>query len=171
MLKLFSKQQAKMQTKGQQTIRVAIPKGMKPGQKMKVQVPGESPRTATIPPRRKWVYLKAGQAKPAFDVKFLPIPSGSTMAENLSNLSPDQLRRQAQATKSMPPDQFRRMYPQFANMNDAQILETANPMEMMASSNTAMIKTPADKMKNMNPEELQKLKSQLASGGKGAPVA
>jgi len=50
-----------------QTIRIGIPKGMKSGQKIKVQVPGGSSRTETIPPRHKWVYLNTGQ--PAFDIQ------------------------------------------------------------------------------------------------------
>lgn len=81
----------------------------------------------------------------------------------LANMSPEQLRQQAQMMKSMPPDTIRSMNPQLAHMTDAQIQQAATQMEMMAS-NPELMKMANEQMKNMSPEQMQ----EMMKGGAGA---
>ena len=83
------------------------------------------------------------------------------------NLTPDQMRQQAQMLRTMPPSQIRRMNPQMAGFSDAQIQMAANQMEMMAN-NPAMLQQMKDQVKNMSPEELEQVRQQAAKGGAGA---
>eukprot|EP00545_Synedropsis_sp_CCMP1620_P002751 CAMPEP_0119003800 /NCGR_PEP_ID=MMETSP1176-20130426/773_1 /TAXON_ID=265551 /ORGANISM="Synedropsis recta cf, Strain CCMP1620" /LENGTH=490 /DNA_ID=CAMNT_0006955431 /DNA_START=19 /DNA_END=1491 /DNA_ORIENTATION=+ len=92
-----------------------------------------------------------------------------SQADQLTQLSPDQLRQQARMMRSMPPDQIRRMNPQLAGMSDAQIHAAAAQMEQMAD-NPEMVKMAANQVKNMSPAELQRVQAdqQRAAGGGGA---
>jgi hypothetical protein len=85
-------------------------------------------------------------------------------AEQLQNMSPEQLRQQARMMKSMDPSQLRRMNPQLANMTDEQIRQAAVQMEMMAN-NPSMMKMAAEQMKNMSPDQVQQMQAQVQSGG------
>ena len=84
-------------------------------------------------------------------------------AEQLSNMSPDQLRQQARMMRTMDPSMIRRMNPQLANMTDFQLRQAADQMEMMAN-NPSMMKMASEKMKNMDPSELRKMQEAIASG-------
>eukprot|EP00536_Pseudo-nitzschia_multiseries_P009830 jgi/Psemu1/306854/fgenesh1_kg.286_\ len=66
-------------------------------------------------------------------------------AEQLSNMSPDQLRQQARMMRTMDPNVVRRMNPQLANMSDSQIKMAADRMDMMAN-NPSMMKMAAEQM-------------------------
>mmetsp|Transcript_941 Transcript_941/g.2406 ORF Transcript_941/g.2406 Transcript_941/m.2406 type:complete len:504 (+) Transcript_941:100-1611(+) len=85
-------------------------------------------------------------------------------AEQLSNMSPDQLRQQARMMRTMDPNVVRRMNPQLANMSDAQLKMAADRMDMMAN-NPSMMKMAAEQMKNMDPAQLQKMQAQVTGGG------
>lgn len=88
----------------------------------------------------------------------------SQAAQQLGNMSPDQLRQQARMMKSMDPAAVRRMNPQLANMTDSQIKMAADRMEMMAN-NPSMMKMAMDQMKNMDPAQLQKMQAQMTGSG------
>jgi hypothetical protein len=90
-------------------------------------------------------------------------------SDQLSSMSPEQLRQQALMMRSMDPDTIRRTNPQLAHMSNAEIQQAATQMEMMAN-NPQMMKTAADKMKNMSPEELQRMQAQMG-GAAAAPAA
>lgn len=85
-------------------------------------------------------------------------------ANQLENMSPDQLRQQAMAMKSMDPNTLRRMNPQFANMSDAQLRMAADQMLMMAN-NPDMLKQASSQIKNMSPDEVQRMQNQVANNG------
>jgi len=89
--------------------------------------------------------------------------SHSHPTEELSNMSPDQLRQQARVMKTMDPSTVRRMNPQLANMTDSQLKMAADQMEMMAN-NPSMMKMAAEQMKNMDPTQLQKMQAKMAGG-------
>ena len=75
-------------------------------------------------------------------------------ADQISQMSPDQLRMQARMMRSMPPDQIRRAHPQLRHMTDAQIQMAATQMEQMAE-NPELVRMAAEQVKNMSPEEYQ----------------
>ncbi|VEU34311.1 unnamed protein product [Pseudo-nitzschia multistriata] len=74
----------------------------------------------------------------------------SQAADQLSKMSPDQLRQQAKMMRTMDPDVVRRMNPQLANASDEQLRMAADRMEMMAN-NPEMIKMAAAQMRGMGP--------------------
>lgn len=84
--------------------------------------------------------------------------------EQMSNMSPEQLRTQAQMMKSMTPDQLRAMNPAMANWSDAQVQQSISQMELMAS-NPQMVQSMMDQVKGMDPEQLRKIQ-EMAAGGK-----
>lgn len=93
----------------------------------------------------------------ANDNKFI-----STIAsEQVSNVSPAQLRQQARMMKTMDPSTIRRMDPKLANMTDSQIKMAADQMEMMAN-NPSLMKTAVQQMKNMDPAQLQMLQGKMS---------
>jgi hypothetical protein len=98
---------------------------------------------------------------------------GAQAAEQLSKMSPDQLRQQAQMMRSMPPSTIRSMNPQFAQMTDAQIAQVADQLEMMAN-NPQLMEMATNQMKNMDPAELERMQAQARSGtmpmGPGGPA-
>jgi len=59
--------------------------------------------------------------------------------------------------RSMPPSQIRKMNPGMANFSDAQIQMSANQLETMAD-NPHMMKSMVDQMRNLPPEEMEKVK-------------
>ena len=87
----------------------------------------------------------------------------SQAADQLANMSPEQLRQQARMMRSMDPASIRRMNPQLAHMTDQQIKMAADQMEMMAN-NPQMVKMASEKMKNMSPEEHQQMQNMAANG-------
>ena len=84
-------------------------------------------------------------------------------ADQLSKMSPDQLRQQAQMMRSTPPSTLRRMNPQFARMSDAQIRQAADQMQMMAD-NPQMMEMMTNQVKNMDPAELERIQKQARNG-------
>ena len=91
-------------------------------------------------------------------------------AEQLSNMSPEQLMQQAQMMRSMDFATLRRMNPQMANMSDAQINMAIQQLEMMAM-NPSMVQQAADQMKNMSNEEFERQKQQVMGGSGGSSGA
>jgi hypothetical protein len=93
----------------------------------------------------------------------------SAAANQLANMSPDQLRQQARAMRSMDPNTLRRMNPQFANLTNDQIIMAANQMEMMAN-NPHMMKAAADQVKNMQPQELERMQKEMVNDNIDASI-
>lgn len=97
-------------------------------------------------------------------------PSPDNAAQQMANMTPDQMRQQAAMMKSMDPATIRSMNPQMSQMTDEQIKMAAQQMEMMAS-NPEMMQQVTDQLKGMSPEdvkELQNLQKELGAGGDGA---
>lgn len=92
-----------------------------------------------------------------------------SQADQFASMSPDQLMQQAQALRTMPASQIRRMNPAMANFSDAQIAMAAQQMEMMAS-NPSMMKQAAEQMKSMDQGDLERAAAGAygANGGTGA---
>eukprot|EP00586_Coscinodiscus_wailesii_P022784 CAMPEP_0172497216 /NCGR_PEP_ID=MMETSP1066-20121228/96734_1 /TAXON_ID=671091 /ORGANISM="Coscinodiscus wailesii, Strain CCMP2513" /LENGTH=485 /DNA_ID=CAMNT_0013269855 /DNA_START=55 /DNA_END=1509 /DNA_ORIENTATION=+ len=84
----------------------------------------------------------------------------TAVADQLSSMSPEQLRQQAQMMRSMDPSTLRVMNPQMAHLSDAQIKSAADQMEMM-SNNPAMMKMAVDQVKNMSHEDLDGARSRF----------
>jgi hypothetical protein len=114
----------------------------------------------------EWL-AKARDLKPPFSVPTVTSSQASQAADQLGNMSPDQLRQQAATMRSMDPDTLRRTNPQLAHMTNEQIQMAANQMEMMAS-NPQMMKMASEKMKNMSPEEIQRMQR---TGQSSSPAA
>jgi hypothetical protein len=95
-------------------------------------------------------------------------PNAQQGANMMANMTPEQLRKQAEMMKSMPPDQIRRMNPQLAHMSDAQIQMAANQFQMMAD-NPDMMKMAMDQMKNMSPDEVAKMQQQAGNNPENPP--
>ena len=89
-----------------------------------------------------------------------------SQADQFANMTPAQLMQQAQALRTMPAAQIRRMNPSMATFSDAQIAMAAQQMEMMAS-NPGMMKQAAEQMKSMDQSDLEK----VAAGAYGAGAA
>ena len=88
-------------------------------------------------------------------------------ANQLKNISPDQLKQQAQMMRSMDPSMIRRMNPQMANFTDAQIQMAATQMEQMAN-NPQMVQGMVNQMSNMDDSQLDNMGDQFGAGGAGA---
>jgi hypothetical protein len=82
-----------------------------------------------------------------------------TRANQMADMSPDQIRQQARMMKTVPPAQLRRMNPQLRNMTDEQIRQAAEQMEMMAD-NPQMLQQMVNQTQNMSPEELHRATTQ-----------
>eukprot|EP00584_Thalassiosira_punctigera_P006187 CAMPEP_0172526178 /NCGR_PEP_ID=MMETSP1067-20121228/1141_1 /TAXON_ID=265564 ORGANISM="Thalassiosira punctigera, Strain Tpunct2005C2" /NCGR_SAMPLE_ID=MMETSP1067 /ASSEMBLY_ACC=CAM_ASM_000444 /LENGTH=553 /DNA_ID=CAMNT_0013309627 /DNA_START=19 /DNA_END=1680 /DNA_ORIENTATION=+ len=101
-----------------------------------------------------------------------PVPSMANVSKShfqqatqqMSNMSPDQLREQARMLKSTPLETLRRTNPQMANMSDAQIRMSITQLEQMAE-NPDMVKMAADQMKNMTDEQYESMKRMVGGGG------
>lgn len=91
--------------------------------------------------------------------------------DQFENMTPQQLRQQAQMMRSMPPSQLRTMDPQLAGMTDSQIQQAASQLEMMAS-NPQMMHRMREQMKNMTPQQRQQYEQMMgrngAAGGRAA---
>jgi hypothetical protein len=83
--------------------------------------------------------------------------------QSMANMSPDQLRQQATMMKSMPKDTLRSMNPLMAKWSDAQIEMAIRQMETMAE-NPDISKRMMDQMKDMDPQELEKLRNMAQNG-------
>lgn len=114
--------------------------------------------------------LANAKAKAGADDSGSATASHSQAADQLGNMSPDQLRQQAQMMKTMDPSTLRKMNPQFANMSDSQLKMAADRMEMMAN-NPSMMKAAAEQMKKMDPAQLQKMQAQMGGSGGASPGA
>lgn len=88
----------------------------------------------------------------------------ATGMQNMANMTPDQLRQQAAMMKSMSKETLRSMNPLMANWPDSQIDMAINQMETMAN-NPEMTQKMVDQMKNMKPEEIEKLQKMAQTGG------
>lgn len=88
-------------------------------------------------------------------------------ASQVANMSPEQIRSQAQMMRSMDSATIRRMNPAMANFTDAQIKMAADQMEAMAN-NPDMFKGMVDQMKNMSGSDLDQVR-RMQNGG-GAPA-
>ena len=88
----------------------------------------------------------------------------TSQAQQLSSLSPAQMRQQAQMMRSMPPNQLRRMNPAMAHMTDAQIQMAIMQMEQMAQ-NPANVQNMVNSMNNMTEEQLEQIHQATAGGG------
>jgi len=86
--------------------------------------------------------------------------SKEQISNSLDNMTPEQMRSQAQMLRSMPPNQIRRMNPQMANLSDAQIQMAAHQMEMMAN-NPNMLNQMKTQLNQMTPEQLQQAQQQV----------
>lgn len=93
--------------------------------------------------------------------------AGGGSMQNMADMSPEQLRQQAQMMKSMDKNTLRSMNPAMAKWSDAQIEMAIQQMETMAE-NPDMMKQISEQMKNMKPEEIEKMREMAASGGFGA---
>lgn len=82
-----------------------------------------------------------------------------SQADQISQMSPDQLRLQARMMRTMAPDQIRKAHPQLRHMTDAQIQMAATQMEQMAD-NPELVRMAAEQVKNMSPEEYQRAQQQ-----------
>ena len=76
----------------------------------------------------------------------------------MSNMTPEQLKQQANMMKSMDPTILRQMNPQLAHMSDEQIKSATSQIEMMAD-NPGMMKMAMDAMKSMSPEQVEAMKN------------
>jgi len=94
---------------------------------------------------------------------------GGGAQQNMANMSPAQLKQQAEMMKSMDPDTLRSMNPAMANWSDAQIKMAINQMETMAN-NPDMMKQVSEQMKGMKPEEIEKMR-EMVEGGFGGETA
>jgi hypothetical protein len=109
--------------------------------------------------------LAHGKAGTPTTARATPFVNPSKAANQLSNMSPDELRSQARMMRSMDPDSVRRMNPQLQHMSNEQLQQAANQMEMMAS-NPDMMKMASEQIKNMSPEEMQRMQTQMKDGSK-----
>lgn len=90
-------------------------------------------------------------------------------SKQMANMTPEQLKQQAAMMKSMEPDTLRAMNPHFASMSDAQIRQAADQFEMMAS-NPEMLRMAMDSIKDLSPEEAEKLQKEgMTSMNSAAP--
>ena len=80
-------------------------------------------------------------------------------ADQISGMSPDQLRRQARMMRTLPADQIRKSHPQLRHMTDAEIQDAATQMEQMAE-NPELVRMAAEQVKNMSPEEYERAQQQ-----------
>lgn len=88
--------------------------------------------------------------------------SAGNEVPSMENMTPEQLQMQADAMKLMDKDTIRSMNPQMAHLSDAQIDMAISQMETMAK-NPQMIQNLKEQMKNMKPEDIEKIKK-MASG-------
>lgn len=113
-----------------------------------------------LDPEQAFEYLAHANAKAAIEkAKEAELAANAskmkTRANQMADMTPDQLRQQARMMKSVPPAQLRSMNPQLRNMSDEQIRQAAEQMEMMAD-NPQMLHQAVNQAKNMSPEELQR---------------
>jgi hypothetical protein len=90
-------------------------------------------------------------------------------ARMMASMTPEQMKQQAEALRTMDPTVVRQMNPQLAHMTDDQIKQAATQFEMMAS-NPGMMKMAMQQMKNMTPEQLEAVQNGTAASG-GMPQA
>jgi hypothetical protein len=83
--------------------------------------------------------------------------------QNMANMSPEQLQQQATMMKSMSKDALRSMNPLMASWPDSQIDMAIAQMENMAN-NPEMSKRMMDQMKNMKPEDIEKIQKMAQNG-------
>lgn len=89
-------------------------------------------------------------------------------AEKMSQMTPDDLRKQAATMKAMGPAALRAMNPQMARMTDAQINMAISQMEAVAN-NPTQLKMARDQMRNMSESELKQAVDQSPLTGSQPP--
>mmetsp|Transcript_12006 Transcript_12006/g.29544 ORF Transcript_12006/g.29544 Transcript_12006/m.29544 type:complete len:653 (-) Transcript_12006:322-2280(-) len=96
--------------------------------------------------------------KPKIDLKMAQ--------EQISSMSPEQMRMQAQMMRSMSPSVIRQMNPMMANFSDEQIKMAADNMERMANNPEqakAQMRMASEMMKSMDSDQLHKLAEMQSS--------
>lgn len=119
---------------------------------------------ASSPEEVAELLYKATEPKPKRAAGAGAAVNPSQAADQLGNMSPEQLLQQARMMRTMPPSTIRKMNPQLANMSDEQIKMAADQMEMMAN-NPQMVKMASEQMKNMSPEDVQRMQNQMNNNG------
>ena len=79
-------------------------------------------------------------------------------ANQLDNMTPEQLKQQAEVMRRMTPQQIRQMNPQLAGLTDDQIEQSVHQMEQMAN-NPAMFEMAKNQMKGMSPDSIANMKA------------
>lgn len=77
--------------------------------------------------------------------------------QQMSDMSPEQLRAQADFMKSKTPSEIRALNPAMASMSDAQIKQATSQLEMMAA-NPELAKQAAEQMKGMSAQDMEELR-------------
>lgn len=129
---------------------------------------GQMPRATPATPSTNNHAAAAAAAPPS--VNNISQSQFQQATQQMSSMSPDQLKSQAAMLKSMPLDALRRSNPQMANMSDAQIRMSITQLEQMAE-NPDMVKMAADQMKNMTKEQYDGLRDMMGGGGSGPSAA
>ena len=88
--------------------------------------------------------------------------------DQLTSMSPEQLKQQAAMLRSMPYSTLRATNPQMANMTDSQIEQSIKQLEQMAA-NPEMVKMAAEQMKNMREEDFESMKNMMGGAFGSAP--
>ena len=88
--------------------------------------------------------------------------------DQLTSMSPEQLKQQAAMLRSMPYSTLRATNPQMANMTDSQIEQSIAQLEQMAA-NPEMVKMAAEQMKNMREEDFERMKNMMGGAFGSAP--
>eukprot|EP01083_Nonionella_stella_P064749 169045_1 len=83
--------------------------------------------------------------------------------QNIMDMSPEQLKQQAEMMKSMDPAMLKRMNPAMANWSDSQIQMAITQMETLAN-NPSMMKTMKEQMDGMDPEQIENMRKMAAKG-------
>jgi hypothetical protein len=108
--------------------------------------------------------LKAAKTPPASSAQSNEEKASvNPQLDQFSNMSPEQFRYQAACIRKNP-GAYRASQPALSGMTDAQILETASQMEMMAS-NPSAFQAMKEQVKNLPPEQMERLRQ--AGGGLG----
>lgn len=109
---------------------------------------------------------KPAPATPSSQPRAPPSSSGTASKEArfqqasnmMANMTPEQLKQQAEMMRTTDPDTLRIMNPQLAHMTNEQIKMAASQFEMM-SSNPELMKMAMDQMKNLTPEQMEDMKN------------
>ncbi len=90
-------------------------------------------------------------------------------AQQMSSLSPTQLRQQATMLRSLPYDTLRKTNPPMAHMTDSQIEMSIQQLEQMAE-NPSLMQMAAEQMKSMTEQQYESMKQMLGGGVGGGGI-